>query len=87
MKFANDNLVDEVIESLCGILEGKESKQRDIATLGLKAVITELPASSGLAKQIGKKLTPRVTKTASDVSCQYVLWCDFDLFLLSGLCP
>jgi cullin-associated NEDD8-dissociated protein 1 len=66
-KFVNDNIVDEIIDSLCGHLETKDGKFRDIATLGLKQVITELPSSSGLAKQIGKKLTPRIVKTAADV--------------------
>lgn len=67
VKGASDAQVEEIIDNLCSHLEKAGSSHRDVATLGLKSVITELTSASGAAKTIGKKLTPRILKTASDV--------------------
>ncbi|CAH1772992.1 unnamed protein product [Owenia fusiformis] len=66
--------VETIIDTLCSNMLSDKEQLRDISSIGLKTVISELPpASTALAANICKKITGRLTSAISkqeDVSVQ-----------------
>ncbi|XP_012944580.1 cullin-associated NEDD8-dissociated protein 1 [Aplysia californica] len=66
--------VETIVDTLCSNMLSDKEQLRDISSIGLKTVITELPPSSTtLAASICKKITTRLTNAISkqeDVSVQ-----------------
>lgn len=65
--------VETIVETLCNNMLSDKEQLRDISSIGLKTVISELPPSStALAANICKKITGRLTSAISkeDVSVQ-----------------
>lgn len=66
--------VEQIVDTLCNNMNSNEEQKRDISSIGLKTVISELtPTSHALVGTISKKITARLTdsvKLASDVTVQ-----------------
>lgn len=69
-----DVQVETIVETLCSNMLSDKEQLRDISSIGLKTVISELaPTSTALAASICKKITGRLTSAISkqeDVSVQ-----------------
>jgi len=69
-----DVQVETIVDSLCSNMLSDKEQLRDISSIGLKTVISELaPTSTALASSVCKKITPRLTSAISkqeDVSVQ-----------------
>lgn len=66
--------VEVIVDTLCNNMVSDKEQLRDISSIGLKTVISELPPSAhALAASICKKITPRLTAAIAkqeDVSVQ-----------------
>lgn len=61
--------VETIVESLCANMISEKEQLRDISSIGLKTVISELPqASGGLSGNICKRITGNLT-TAIERVC------------------
>jgi cullin-associated NEDD8-dissociated protein 1 len=69
-----DVQVDTIVDTLCSNMLSEKEQLRDISSIGLKTVISELaPTSTALAASICKKITGRLTSAVTkqeDVSVQ-----------------
>ena len=57
-----------ILDRLVAYISSKEEELRDIASLGLKTVMAEIPTDSSLAARAGNSLTPKLLSQISDVS-------------------
>lgn len=66
--------VETIVDALCGNMVSEKEQLRDISSIGLKTVISELPlASSALAANVCKRITGRLSSAIEkqeDVSVQ-----------------
>lgn len=65
--------VETIVEALCANMISYKEQLRDISSIGLKTVISELPqAPGGLSGNICKRITGRLTTAIERVStmCQ-----------------
>lgn len=66
--------VETIVDALCGNMVSEKEQLRDISSIGLKTVISELPlASSALAANVCKRITGRLSNAIEkqeDVSVQ-----------------
>ena len=54
-----ENGVATILDQLCTkMLQGKTEQQRDLASIGIKGIVSEAPAS--LASTLSTKLTPKL---------------------------
>jgi len=61
--------VETIVDALCGNMVSDKEQLRDISSIGLKTVISELPlASSALAASVCKRITGRLS-TAIEKVC------------------
>jgi hypothetical protein len=61
--------VETIVDSLCGNMVSDKEQLRDISSIGLKTVISELPlASSALAANVCKRITGRLSSAIEKVS-------------------
>lgn len=61
--------VETIVDSLCANMVSDKEQLRDISSIGLKTVIAELPLStSGLAANVCKRITGRLTNAIEKVS-------------------
>lgn len=61
--------VETIVDALCGNMVSDKEQLRDISSIGLKTVISELPlASSGLASNVCKRITGRLSNAIEKVS-------------------
>lgn len=65
-----------IVDRLVEYVSSKEEDLRDIASLGLKTVMAEVPADSELAVSAGNKLVPRLLAQISDPSASQELLID-----------
>lgn len=56
-----------ILDKLIEYMSSKDEELRDIASLGLKTVMTEIPAGSSLAATAASKLVPRLLGQIGDV--------------------
>jgi len=59
-----------ILDKLVEYISSKEEELRDIASLGLKTVMAEIPVDSTLAARAGNNLTPKLLNQIADVSDQ-----------------
>jgi transcriptional regulator CtsR len=52
--------LQDIVDKLCEYLVDKKEESRDIATLGMKTVIVEIPSASPIAGNLMKRLIPRL---------------------------
>ncbi|XP_065063161.1 cullin-associated NEDD8-dissociated protein 1-like [Rhopilema esculentum] len=65
--------VEGIVDTLCANMAADKEQLRDISSIGLKTVISELPpASTGLSSSICKRITGRLTETISKIEDQSV---------------
>lgn len=65
--------VEWIVDSLCTNMASNKEQLRDISSIGLKTVISELPpASSSLSSNISKRITGRLTETITKTEEQAV---------------
>jgi len=61
--------VETIVDALCGNMVSDKEQLRDISSIGLKTVISELPlASSALASNVCKRITGRLSSAIEKVS-------------------
>lgn len=61
--------VETIVENLCSNMISEKEQLRDISSIGLKTVISELPqAPGGLSGNICKHITSRLTTAIERVS-------------------
>lgn len=61
--------VETIVEALCGNMVSEKEQLRDISSIGLKTVISELPlASSTLAASVCKRITGKLSSAIEKVS-------------------
>ena len=61
--------METIVETLCSNMLSDKEQLRDISSIGLKTVISELPsASTALAASICKKITGRLTSAIAKVT-------------------
>lgn len=61
--------VETIVDALCGNMVSDKEQLRDISSIGLKTVISELPlASIGLASNVCKRITGRLSNAIEKVS-------------------
>ncbi|RWS15707.1 Cullin-associated NEDD8-dissociated protein 1-like protein [Dinothrombium tinctorium] len=59
-----EHQVEIIVDTLCTNMVSEKEQLRDISSIGLKTVISELPQSStGLAANVSKKITGKLTST------------------------
>ncbi|KAJ3030650.1 UNVERIFIED_CONTAM: Cullin-associated NEDD8-dissociated protein 1 [Siphonaria sp. JEL0065] len=58
----------EIVDQLCKLLVEKKDELKDIAAIGLKTVILEVPASSQVSKNVVKKLVPKLIALLSNAN-------------------
>lgn len=68
VKTAREVQMQVVLDKLVEYLSSKEEELRDIASLGLKTIMAELPAGSSVAANTNVKLVPRLLNQVNDVS-------------------
>jgi len=62
------------VEKLCNLLVDKKDELRDIASIGLKTVIIEIPSSSPVAANIVKRLLPKLLQQLNTVNTFFFLY-------------
>jgi cullin-associated NEDD8-dissociated protein 1 len=61
--------VETIVDALCSNMVSDKEQLRDISSIGLKTVISELPlASSALAANVCKRITGRLSTAIEKVS-------------------
>ena len=64
--------VETIVDTLCSNMLSDKEQLRDISSIGLKTVISELPpASTALAASICKKITGRLTSAIAKVAISH----------------
>jgi len=64
-----EHQVETIVETLCTNMISDREQLRDISSMGLKTVISELPqANRSIVANICKKITGRFTKALSSVN-------------------
>lgn len=67
--------VETIVEALCANMISHKEQLRDISSIGLKTVISELPqAPGGLSGNICRRITGRLTTAIERVRQKYILW-------------
>lgn len=75
--------VETIVESLCSNMISEKEQLRDISSIGLKTVISELPqAPGGLSGNICKTITGRLT-TAIERVCLFLSYLFFRIFVVN----
>lgn len=65
--------VETIVEALCGNMVSEKEQLRDISSIGLKTVISELPlASSTLAASVCKRITGKLSSAIEKVQLEQV---------------
>ncbi|RKO89386.1 armadillo-type protein [Blyttiomyces helicus] len=64
----NEPQLQEIVEKLCKCLSEKQESLRDVASVGLKTVIVEIPSHSQVAGNIIKRLIPKLIQQLSQNS-------------------
>lgn len=60
--------VETIVDALCGNMVSEKEQLRDISSIGLKTVISELPlASSALAANVCKRITGKLSSAIEKV--------------------
>jgi cullin-associated NEDD8-dissociated protein 1 len=65
VKTVRDPQKQEIIDQLSSFLSGKEEELKDIASIGLKTVITEIPSAAATSKTIIRRLLPKLVQLLS----------------------
>lgn len=61
--------VETIVDALCGNMVSEKEQLRDISSIGLKTVISELPlASSALAANVCKRITGKLSSAIEKVN-------------------
>ncbi|KAJ3415435.1 Cullin-associated NEDD8-dissociated protein 1 [Chytridiales sp. JEL 0842] len=66
VKSVRDTQKNEIVDNLCNLLTQKNDELKDIASIGLKTVITEIPSTSPNAKSIVRRLLPKLVSLLSN---------------------
>lgn len=78
--------VETIVDTLCSNMISDKEQLRDISSIGLKTVISELPPGSNtLVANICKKITGRLTNAISQVNSISLIISIFNSLLLSSL--
>lgn len=65
--------VETIVDALCDNMVSEKEQLRDISSIGLKTVISELPlASSALAANVCKKITGRLRNDPEQIGFYHV---------------
>lgn len=72
MKLVKEKQLQIILDKLVEYISSKEEELRDIASLGLKTVMAEIPSDSVLAAKAGNNLTPKLLNQIADVSLESV---------------
>lgn len=66
--------VEGIVETLCANMLSDTEQLRDISSIGLKTVISELPLGSNtLAANVCKKITGKLSSAIEKVVCLYFI--------------
>lgn len=68
VKLVREKQMQVILDKLVEYISSKEEELRDIASLGLKTVIQEIPSDAHLANKASSSLTPKLLNQIADVS-------------------
>jgi cullin-associated NEDD8-dissociated protein 1 len=68
VKIVKEKQLQVILDKLVEYISSKEEETRDIASLGLKTVMAEIPTESVLAARAGSNLMPKLLNQIADVS-------------------
>lgn len=68
VKIIKEKQLQVILDKLVEYISSKEEELRDIASLGLKTVMAEIPTDSTMAAKAGNNLTPKLLNQIADVS-------------------
>jgi cullin-associated NEDD8-dissociated protein 1 len=67
-----EHQVEQIVEALCSNMLSDKEQLKDISSIGLKTVITQLPqTSSQTSSAIVKKITSRLLNTIQKVKIEF----------------
>ncbi|KAJ3288946.1 Cullin-associated NEDD8-dissociated protein 1 [Rhizoclosmatium sp. JEL0117] len=58
--------IQEIVDQLCNLLVQKKDELKDIAAIGLKTVVLEVPVNSQVSKNVVKRLVPKLIALLSN---------------------
>jgi cullin-associated NEDD8-dissociated protein 1 len=80
-RLVKEKQLQVILDKLVEYISSKEEELRDIASLGLKTVMAEIPADSTLAARAGSNLTPKLLSQIADVSTGVTTFHELYLFM------
>lgn len=60
--------MQQIVDNLCAFVSQDKEDLREIASIGLKTVIVQVPTNSVVAVNVCKRLVPRLLATLENVS-------------------
>jgi hypothetical protein len=67
VKKVQENQLQQIVDSLCGYISQDKEDLREIASIGLKTVIVQVPVNSVVAVNVCKRLVPRLLSQLESV--------------------
>lgn len=72
VKKVQEPQLQEIVDKLCAYVSQDKEDLREIASIGLKTVIVQVPVNSAVAVNVCKRLVPRLLHHLESVSRQKV---------------